>query len=57
MSFLERTFYLELFLPLPMEGGCQDTIYNADSEGLQRLVYCPLSDKVMRCFAYSQRSP
>lgn len=36
MSFLERTFYLGLFLPLLMEVGCQDTIYNADPEGLQK---------------------
>lgn len=35
MSFLERTFYLGLFLPLPIETGCQDAIYNADREGLQ----------------------
>jgi len=36
MSFLERTFYLGLFLPLPVDAGRQDTIYNADPEGLQK---------------------
>lgn len=36
MSFLEQTFYLGLFLPFPMEAGCQDTICNADPEGLPK---------------------
>lgn len=38
MSCPERTSYLGCFLPLPMEIWCQDMIYDADSEYLQKAI-------------------
>lgn len=45
MSFLGGTFYLGLFLCLPLEAGCQHTTYNTDHEALKYTWFTGLSLK------------